>query len=72
MHDSGVEPNAFHCREHTPCKLSFVYTPYIRYGVSKFGKHESLFSYHKDKNMYRPSYVSYLIIYVRLKTFVDT
>ena len=39
-------------RKHTPCKLSFVYTSYIRYGVlavSKFGKHTSLFSLHKDK-----------------------
>ena len=34
----------------TLCKLSFVYTSYIRYGVRavpKFGKHASLFSYHK-------------------------
>ena len=37
-----------------PCKLSFVYnTSYIKYGVRTahtFGKHASLFSYHKDKN----------------------
>ena len=39
--------------KHTPSKLSFVYTSYIRFGVQaapKFGKHTSLFSYHKDKN----------------------
>ena len=38
----------------TPCKLSFLYTSYIRYGVRaalKFGKHASLFSYHKDKKI---------------------
>ena len=38
--------------KHTPCKLSFVYKSYIRYGiraVPKFGKQASLFSYHKDK-----------------------
>ena len=44
--------NSITVGKHTPCKLSFVYTSYIRYGVravSKFGKHASLFSYHKDK-----------------------
>ena len=38
--------------KHTPCKLSFVYTSYIRYGVRaapKFGKRASLFLYHEDK-----------------------
>ena len=38
--------------KHTPCKLSFVYMSYIRYGVraiSNFGKHASLFLYHKSK-----------------------
>ena len=38
--------------KHTPCLLSFVYTSYIRYGVQavpNFGKHASLYSYHKDK-----------------------
>ena len=40
--------------KHTSCKLSFVYTSYmyIRYGVRavpKFGKHASIFSYHKTK-----------------------
>ena len=36
--------------KHTPCKLTFVYTSYIRYGIRaapKFGKHASLYSYHK-------------------------
>ena len=37
--------------KHTPCKLSFLYTSYIRYGVRaapKLGKHASLFSYHNE------------------------
>ena len=37
--------------KHTPRKLSFVYTSYIRYGVRavpKFGKHASLFAYQID------------------------
>ena len=39
--------------KHTPCKLSFVYTSYIKYGVRaapKFGNQASLFSHHIDKN----------------------
>ena len=47
--------------KHTPCGLSFVYTSYIRYAVRavpKFGKHALLFSYHKGKKMYRPSYAA--------------
>ena len=39
-------------RKHTPCLLSFVYTSYVRYdvrAVPNFGKHASLFTYHKDK-----------------------
>ena len=38
--------------KHTACKLSFVYTSYIIYGVRAapmFRKHESLFSCHKEK-----------------------
>ena len=47
-------PLIFTVGKHTLCKLSFVYTSYIRYGVravSKFEKHASLFSYHKDKKI---------------------
>ena len=50
---------------HTPCKLSFVCMSYIRYGVGaapKFGKHESLFSYHKEKNYIKA--IIYSIIHV--------
>ena len=44
-----VEPPWVTVGKHTPCKLSFVYTSYIRYGVRaapKFGKHALPFSYH--------------------------
>ena len=38
--------------KYTPCKLSFVYMSYTKYGVRaapKFGNHASLFSHHKIK-----------------------
>ena len=47
----NIEVTFYTVGKHTPCKLSFVYTSYIRYGVRaapKFGKHASLFSYHNE------------------------
>ena len=70
---------SFSVGKQSPCLLSFVYTSYIRYGVRdapKFGKHASLFSYHKEQK-YNIGYhmqcviIVFLVICVFLETFVD-
>ena len=51
-HRGWLEACNFTVGKHIPCKLSFVYTSYIRYGVRaapKFGKHTSLVSYYKGE-----------------------